>query len=319
VGLELDNAPSFYRDNFLLGFFASAKCREAKGLAHLALAQYLEHKSVMAGRARGLKGRQTITHVGVIGEDGKIFDVKQDQPDGEYAYFLHLQQCDAVYLRGESERLYQEVIADNSDVPYITAHGRRLEALLKQPEPKWNGEPLTKEGRRAIEERLARRKTLGQVAEARLDDLHNLAVGKVAPEIKGAGIDGKPLALSGYRGKVVAVVFWGTWCGPCMREIPREKALVERMKGRPFAMLGVNTDTDSGAARKVMEEKGVTWPNWHDGSPGEGPIAKLYHVKGYPTVYVIDAAGRIRSKGALGTGLDQLVKKLVAEQEAAGK
>ena len=83
-------------------------------------------------------------------------------------------------------------------------------------------------------------------------------------------------------------------------KIPREKALVERMKGRPFAMLGVNTDADAAAARKVMEEKGVTWPNWHDGSPGSGPIAKLYHVQGYPTIYVLDAAGKIRSKKVLG-------------------
>jgi thiol-disulfide isomerase/thioredoxin len=127
------------------------------------------------------------------------------------------------------------------------------------------------------------------------------------------------LTLSDYRGKVVALVFWGTWCGPCMREIPREKALAERMKDRPFAMLGVNTDSDAGIGRKVMEAQGVTWPNWHDGEPGAGPIAKLYRVRGYPTVYVIDALGKIRSKRSRGDELDQLVEKLVAEHEAAGK
>ncbi len=319
VGLDLDNTSSLYRDNLLLGFYTSAKCRESKGLARLALAQYLEHKSVMARGARGRQGRQMITHVGVIGEDGKIFDLKQEQPDGEYAYFLHLQQCDADYLRAESERLYQEVIADYADVPYITTRDRRAESLLKEPEPKWNGQPITKDDLRKIAERLARRRALAQVAETRLDDLHNLAVGKPAPQIKGTDIHGKPLALSDYRGKVVAIIFWGTWCGPCMREIPREKALVERMKGRPFAMLGVNTDADAAVARKVMEEKSVTWPNWHDGSPGSGPIAKLYHVQGYPTIYVIDATAKIRSKKALGDSLDQLVEKLVAEQEAASK
>ena len=319
VGFDLDSTSSLYRDNFLLGFYASAKCRESKGLARLALAQYLEHKSVMARGARGRKGRQMITYAGVIGEDGKIFDLKQEQPDGEYAYFLHLQQCDADYLRAESERLYQEVIADYADVPFITTRDRRLEALLKEPEPKWNGEPITKGELRKLAERLARRRALGQVAEARLDDLQNLAVGKAAPEIKGVDIRGKPLSLSDYRGKVVALVFWGTWCGPCMREIPREKALVERMKDRPFAMLGVDTDADAAVARKAMEQNGVTWPTWHDGSPGSGPIAKLYHVQGYPTIYVIDAAGKIRSKKAQGDSLDQLVEKLVAEQEAAGK
>ena len=212
------------------------------------------------------------------------------------------------------------MIAEYGDVPYITAHDRLLEALLKQPEPKWNGQPLTDEGRRRMEAGIAsRRSTLGQVAEARLYDWHNLAVGKRAPEIQGVDFHGKPLKLSDYRGKVVALVFWGTWCGPCMREVPRERALVERMKGRPFAMLGVDADADAGVARKVMEAEGVTWPNWHDGGPGEGPIVKLYHVRGYPTVYVIDAEGKIRSKRSLGNELDQLVEKLVAEREAAGK
>ena len=114
------------------------------------------------------------------------------------------------------------------------------------------------------------------------------------------------------------MVFWGTWCGPCMREIPREKALVERMEGRPFAMLGVNTDPDAETAREAMEAEGITWPNWHDGMPGEGPITRRYHVRSYPTIYVIDAEGTIRSKGSLGDSLDQLVETLVAEQEASG-
>ena len=92
-----------------------------------------------------------------------------------------------------------------------------------------------------------------------------------------------------------------------------------RMKGRPFAMLGVDTDSDTATARKVMEAEGVPWPNRHDGEPGEGPIAKLYHVGGYPTIYVIDALGKIRSKRTFGIALDQLVDKLVAQQEAADK
>jgi hypothetical protein len=102
-----------------------------------------------------------------------------------------------------------------------------------------------------------------------------------------------------------------------MRQIPREKALVERMKGRPFVLLGVNTDADVSSARRVMEAKGITWPNWYD-NPGDRPIVQLYRVRGYPTVYVIDAEGMIRAKDAQGDVLDQLVEKLVAELEAAG-
>ncbi|WP_237722548.1 TlpA family protein disulfide reductase [Singulisphaera acidiphila] len=320
VGLRLDNWQTANRDHLLLGFYASAKGRESKGLARLALAQYLERKAMMAERSKKVEGRPAYVHDDFVRVDGTRYSQKEVMPDEEYAYLLHLKQCDVNYLRAESERLYEEVIADYSDVPYVTTRDRLLEALLRQPEPKWGGEPLTDEGRRKIEARIAsHRSTLGRVAEARLDDWHNLAVGKLAPEIQGIDVYGNPLKLADYRGKVVAAVFWGTWCGPCMQQIPREKELVGRMKNRPFAMLGVNADADAGVARKVMEAQGITWPNWHDGEPGTGPIAQLYHVRSYPTVYVIDAEGKIRAKDAHGLALDQLVEKLVAEQEAAGR
>jgi len=318
VGLGIDNMLTPYRDHLLLGFYASAQGRESKGLARLALAQYLERKALFAEWARKVTGRPTNTHDDLVRADGTLYSEKEVQPDEEYAYLLHLKQCDVGYLRAEADRLYEEVIAEYGDVPHITARDRMLEALIKQPEPRRNGKPLTDEARRRIEAAIAgRRSTLGRVAEARLDDWHNLAVGKPAPEIEGVDVHGKPLKLSDYRGKVVALVFWDTGCGPCMREIPREKALVKRMKGRPFAMLGVNTDAGAGAARKAMEAQGVTWPNWHDGGPGEGPIARLYRVRGYPTL-VIDAGGKIRSKFSRGDSLDRLVEELVAEREAAG-
>ncbi len=317
VGLDFDNWPTADRDKLLLGFLASANARESKGLARLALAQYLECKASFAQGAREVRERPIRTHDDLVRADGTLYSEQEAMPLQEYAYVFHLKQCDVAYLQAEAERLYEEVIADYADIPHITARQRSLEALLRQPEPRRNGKPLAAEARARIEARIALRSTLGRVAEARLDDGRNLAVGKVAPEIAGVGVDGKPLKLSDYRGKVVALVFWDTGCGPCMREIPREKALVERMKGRPFALLGVNTNADAADARKAIEAEGITWPTWLDGGPGDGPIARLYHTQGYPTL-VLDAEGKIRSKFAKGGSLDQLAEELVAEREAAG-
>ena len=327
VGLDFETGRPSNRDTLLLNFYASAKSRESKGLARLALAQYLERKAMRAEEARKVEGRPTYTHDDLVLRDGSLYTEKEVMPDDDYAYLLHLKQCDANYLRAEAERLYEEVIAEYRRRAVL--HGARPArggpaqagpADMERPAPH-----RRKPGRRIRGRNRRRRSTLGQVAEARLDDWHNLAVGKLAPEIKGIDVYGKSLKLSDYRGKVVAVIFWGTWCGPCMREIPRQKALVERMKGRPFAMLGVNTDADAAVARKVMEAQGVTWSNWHDRQGLEravlsidGPIAKLYHVRGYPTVYVIDAEGKIRSKTAHGDSVDQLVEKLVAERERSG-
>lgn len=138
--------------------------------------------------------------------------------------------------------------------------------------------------------------TLGKVAEEKLNALRTVGVGMVAPEIEGTDVDGAPLRLSDYRGKVVVLVFWGTWCGPCMALLPTEKSLAERLKDRPFVLLGVNSDKDRAALKSVSTEKGITWRSWFDGGSTNGPIASRWNVHGWPTIVVIDKAGVIRFK-----------------------
>jgi thiol-disulfide isomerase/thioredoxin len=305
IGLRLDNVLTPGRDALLLGFYAAAKGRESKGLARLALAQYLAHKAQQVEYARSVEGRPK--HRAISG--GKVVS-EIDLPDEYYAYHLGLRLYDPQVIRTEAERLYEEVISEYGDVPHITRHQRTLAALLKEPTPKWNGEPLTDEGRRTIERLVARKKTLGEEAEARLDDMFNLAVGKPAPEIEGVDFDGKPLKLSNYKGKVVVLVFWGTWCGPCMAQVPHERELVERLKGQPFALLGVDCEQDKVTALAVMARERMTWPNWFDGTQGEGPIARRYHIRGYPAVLFIDAKGVIRARNGTFDQVDKLLEEM---------
>ena len=104
-----------------------------------------------------------------------------------------------------------------------------------------------------------------------------------------------------------------------MREVPHERALAERLKGKPFAVLGINCDEDKEAAVSAIKSERISWPNWHDGAPGAGPIAKRYHIRSYPTVFVVDGQGIIRHKQILGEGLDKAVDQLVKEvQPGAG-
>lgn len=307
IGLELDNAVSPRRDALLLGFYAAAKGRDAKGLARLALAQYLAHKARIVVAERKVEGRpkRRVLSRGAIRE----FDLT----DEEFADHLALRQCDPRALEAEAERLFEEVISDYADVPHITPRARYLEELLRKPTPAPNEKPLTATERRKIEERLARiSKTLGEEAEARLDDMFNLAVGKPAPEIEGVDVDGKPFKLSDYKGKVVMLVFWGSWCAPCLAQVPHERELVERLKGQPFALLGVDCEETKDAARAVMARERMTWPNWFDGAQGTGPIAERYHIRGFPRVFVLDARGIIRMRAASSVGLDEAVDRLLA-------
>jgi thiol-disulfide isomerase/thioredoxin len=318
AGLVLEHVHTFHRDQLLLGFYAAAKDREAKGLARLALAQYLEGKARYALRARETQGRPKMRRPGPADASGKRQEMMVDRSDEDYAYSLHARQCDPEALRAEAERLYNEVSTEYADVPLITFRQRELAALLDDPMPTRRGQPLSAEDRRRIEQILARKKTLGDAARARLDEMHNLVAGKPAPEIDGVDMAGKPFKLSSYRGKVVLLVFWGSWCGPCMAEVPHERELAERLKDRPFVLLGVDCDIDKAAALKAIETNKMTWPNWYDGAPGDGPIVKRYQVRGYPTVFLIDAQGIIRHTRFPNSQLDKAVDDLITEAASNG-
>ncbi len=138
---------------------------------------------------------------------------------------------------------------------------------------------------------------LGKEAEASLFELEHLSPGKKAPEITGDGIDGTPLRLSSTRGRVTVVSFWASWCGPCMQMVPTERALAIRMRGKPFAIMGVNGDASVENAAQAVAHEQMTWPSFWNGKDGpNGPISSAWNVSGWPTVYLLDATGTIRLK-----------------------
>ncbi len=157
-----------------------------------------------------------------------------------------------------------------------------------------------------------------ELAKGELYEMENLAIGKVLPDLEGEDVRGTKIRPADYRGKVVAVDFWATWCGPCMGLVPHHRALVKRLKGKPFVLLGVNGDDDRDQAAKAMAAEGMTWPSiWNGGQTG-GVVAK-FGVRSWPTLYLIDAEGVIRYRNIYFATLDKAVDKLVAEAVAKKK
>ena len=127
-------------------------------------------------------------------------------------------------------------------------------------------------------------------------------------------MEGRPLRLADFRGKVVAINFWATWCGPCMGMVPDERRLTKRLEGKPFTILGVNGDDDRSKARETMAKESMTWPSfWNNGKTG-GIVAD-WGVRAWPTIYILDARGVIRYDGVRGEMMDRAVEKLIAELE----
>lgn len=131
-------------------------------------------------------------------------------------------------------------------------------------------------------------------AEAGLKDLRVFAAGKPAPPTDGADLAGKKVSLADYKGKVVVLDFWATWCGPCVGMIPHERELVKKYAGRPFAFVSVSADDKPEDVTAFLKETPMPWDHWFGGK-GEG-VTAAWNVRAFPTVYVLDAKGVIRGR-----------------------
>jgi len=119
--------------------------------------------------------------------------------------------------------------------------------------------------------------------------------GEKAPDFALPAIDGgSQLKLSDYRGKVVLVDFWATWCAPCISALPELEALSRKMAGRPFVVLSVNTDADDLRLRAFLARHPEPWPQARDRA--SKTAKEVYHVRGYPTYLVIDREGKVVRK-----------------------
>ena len=96
---------------------------------------------------------------------------------------------------------------------------------------------------------------------------------------------------------------------------PHERSLVKRLADKPFALIGVNSDSDREQLKKIIAKERITWRSFWDGSTS-GPISTAWNVHAWPTIYVLDHKGVIRYKNVRGKALDKAVDTLLKELEA---
>jgi|CXWL01.1.fsa_nt_gi thiol-disulfide isomerase/thioredoxin len=156
--------------------------------------------------------------------------------------------------------------------------------------------------RRFGQEQLVDGRTYLEAIGNTLRELETLHVGARAPEIDGVDLDLAPLKLSSFRGKVVVLSFWASWCPPCMDAVPHEKALLAKFARWPVALVGVNGDDDRAAAHAAVARTGITWPSfwahWTGENGRDEPLKDTWYVRFWPIYYVVDQKGVIRHKSA---------------------
>ncbi len=115
--------------------------------------------------------------------------------------------------------------------------------------------------------------------------------GQPAPDFALKSSTGENLRLSEYRGDVVMINFWATWCGPCRQEMPLLDELYNRYERVGFNLLGVNIDDDSRRAMQMIDELGVDFPVLFD---ARKEVSKLYEVEAMPVTVIVDREGTVR-------------------------
>ena len=142
------------------------------------------------------------------------------------------------------------------------------------------------------------------------------ALGMVAPEIVGADLDGVPLRLSDYRGRILLVNFWGDWSYTCRDLYSHQRSLVEAMDERPFASIGVNWD-ELEDAKEAIAANGLNWRSFRDDLNAPSSISDYWCVDAWPTFVVLDDELRIRYRGQDDKEATRVAVQLVGALEEA--
>ena len=124
----------------------------------------------------------------------------------------------------------------------------------------------------------------------RVGELGIINIGQQAPDFSIKDQSGKLIKLSDYRGKVVFLNIWATWCGPCIQEMPAMETLNQAFKDRKFQMIAITVDNDWKEVNEFYKEHNLTLPAFLD--PGH-QIANIYKVNKYPETFLIDANGYV--------------------------
>jgi peroxiredoxin len=140
-----------------------------------------------------------------------------------------------------------------------------------------------------------------------------LAVGTKFPDFNETDVEGKPLSIANYKGKVVMVDFWATWCGPCVGELPNVIATYQKHHAQGFEIIGISLDEEHDKLTAFTKDKNMAWQQFFDGKGWQNKLAVKYGVESIPADFLLDGNGVIIGKDLRGEELEAAVAKAMAK------
>jgi arsenite methyltransferase len=247
-------------------------------------------------------------------------------------FLLHAEQVGEMIVKADSlapdDAAWKEVIGvlreaaeEKKDYDYLIAKSKSL--LEKSPDGEVKmraqfalAQGLWKKGeieaaRTAFQKFVAEypNTPLAREAEGNIHELDALNLGQPAPLFAYRGINGEPVSLADFRGKVTLLNFWASWCGACAGEFPLLKELYAKHKDQGLAIIGVSLDEEAKAFQEAVSKHELAWPQVRDGKDGQ--IARLFNVHGTPAYYLLNREGKIAAKSIPAAKLKEVVVDLL--------
>ena len=162
---------------------------------------------------------------------------------------------------------------------------------------------------------------LAAIAPSMFGAARRLALPGNPIEIAGTTLAGEEFNITQYKGKVVLVDFWATWCGPCVQELPNVVDNYKKYHAKGFEVVGISLDDNPEALKSFFEENEVPWVTLFEPDETkrgfENPIAQHYGINGIPTVILVNQEGNVVSLEARGDRLGELLAELLGEPAEA--
>ena len=163
------------------------------------------------------------------------------------------------------------------------------------------------------QDRAARTGELSGSSEVSPNQESSEFINRPAPDFHVMDISGEELSLQQYRGQVVLLDFWATWCQPCIVEMPNVKETYRKYKNQKFQIIGISLDNAMAPLKVYIDGEGIMWRQYLDSS---GQMSRLYGVRAIPSTFLIDGAGIVRKVNLRGFALESAVADLVRENTA---